>query len=634
MRACPKCGATYPDNVQFCPTDGSALGPEQTEQGRDPRLGTLIDRYRLVEKLGEGGMGVVYRAEHTLIGRPVALKLLHPDLARVPEAVDRFFREARAANEIASDHIVQVTDFGRAEDGANFLVMEFLEGTSLARLVKEQGRLSPAEAARIGLQLAEGLAAAHAKGVIHRDLKPGNIQLVERSGDPRFVKIMDFGIAKIAESGTQLTKTGAILGSPAYMSPEQASGKPIDHRTDVYALGVIIYEMLCGRPPFEGTSPTQILVAHVTQSPSPPRSVQADVPEPLEALVLQCLAKEAGARPQGMEAVASRLEAWLQGQPSGPIAIAPTVAAPVQATPSATLAPTLGDASVPPTLSADPVTRGTYQVAPQQPGRRGMVIAIIAAAVLLAGGAAVGAVLLLRDTPKVEFGAASGTGSSEQPVKLAAATPADAAPAPSPEPDAAPPAPDSAAATAQEPPETAEPPETPDAPETPATHRRPAATVKHARWKAPPEPTPQPTPKPAPPRRVLLDSVPQGADVYRGKQHLGRTPLQISVGEAMTLALAMRGYKARYVRVPADSGPLRVTLQQDLPEYKRTKSLSRVKDLYRAGQITKDQYRARSHELKGEIRYQVELIVRRYKRGEISRAERRELVKQLKDSYR
>ena len=142
MRACPKCGDSFADDVQFCPKDGSALGPQQASGQQDAKLGTLIDRYRLVAKLGEGGMGVVYRAEHTLIGRPVALKVLHPDLARNPQAVDRFFREARAANEIASEHIVEVTDFGRTDDDANFLVMEFLTGIGLSDLLKREGRVT------------------------------------------------------------------------------------------------------------------------------------------------------------------------------------------------------------------------------------------------------------------------------------------------------------------------------------------------------------------------------------------------------------------------------------------------------------------------------------------------------------
>jgi predicted Ser/Thr protein kinase len=328
VRSCPKCGSTYPDNVQFCPLDGSALAPQQPEPGADPRLGTLIDRYRVAEKLGEGGMGMVYRAEHTMIGRPVALKLLHPDLARNAEAVDRFFREARAANEVASDHIVQVTDFGRTNDGANFLVMEFLTGTSLQELLARERSLDPRRAATIAYQIASGLSSAHERNVIHRDLKPANVQLVERGADKEFVKLLDFGIAKMSEGGTQLTKTGMILGSPAYMSPEQASGTKVDHRTDIYALGVILYEMLVGTPPFTGESPTQILLAHVSSQPPPPRTRHPGVPESLEQLIMECLAKDPASRPANMGVVMERLAAYLEAAPAAQTVAGHAVSAP------------------------------------------------------------------------------------------------------------------------------------------------------------------------------------------------------------------------------------------------------------------------------------------------------------------
>jgi serine/threonine-protein kinase len=345
MRVCPKCSQHFPDGAQFCPSDGSALGPAQaTAIGTppaDPRLGTMVDRYRIVAPLGAGGMGAVYRAEHTLIGRPVALKLLHPDLARDPGVVDRFFREARAANEIQSEHIVQVTDFGTAPDGASYLVMELLTGQSLHELLEQQPghRLPPARAIAIAHQVTEALAAAHAKGIVHRDLKPGNITLVTRDGRPDFVKVLDFGIAKLTEQGaTQLTKTGTIMGSPAYMSPEQAMGKGVDHRTDIYALGVILFEMLVGSPPFVGETATAILLAHLSAPVPPPRSLCPDIPDALQAIILQCLAKNVAERPQTMQALGGMLAAALQG---GAVqGVMPTIAA---------AAPVYAPSAVPPT---------------------------------------------------------------------------------------------------------------------------------------------------------------------------------------------------------------------------------------------------------------------------------------------
>ena len=362
MRICPKCGKSYANDVQFCPTDGSALSAAQ-EVG-DPLIGTLMDSYRIEAKLGEGGMGMVYRAEHTLIGRSVALKLLHPELARNAEAVDRFFREARAANEVSSDHIVEVTDMGKNASGHNYLVMELLAGVNLQQLLLSEGVLEPLHAGRLALQIAEGLAAAHLKGVIHRDLKPANIQLVAKGQEPEFVKLLDFGIAKISEGDTQLTKTGVILGSPAYMSPEQASGSKIDHRTDIYALGVILYEMVTGRPPFVGQSPTQVLLAHVSQKPAPPRDSVPDVPPDLEALILRCLAKEPAQRPQDMGQLMAQLKAWMEGTAAQRSSTAP---APVSAALAATAygvglhttmppgpsSPSGGSAGTAPTLAAE-----------------------------------------------------------------------------------------------------------------------------------------------------------------------------------------------------------------------------------------------------------------------------------------
>ena len=304
MRKCPSCSKSYPDNTQFCPEDGAAL-PASSESD-DPRLGTTIDRSRQESNLGAGGMGVVYRAEHIHLRRPVALKLLHARLAEDQEVVERFFREARAASDLASEHIVGVTDFGTFEDGA-FLVMEYLPGKSLD-VVLNQGRMDARRAVHIAVQIASALGAAHEKGVIHRDLKPANVILVEQNGDPDFAKVLDFGIAKLIQGETkQLTKTGIVMGTPAYMAPEQASGEKVDARTDIYALGIMLYEMLGGAPPFTGENPTQVLVAHVTRPPEPLRTHNPEIPEGLEQVILSCLAKDPDQRPASMAALAEAL---------------------------------------------------------------------------------------------------------------------------------------------------------------------------------------------------------------------------------------------------------------------------------------------------------------------------------------
>ena len=313
MRRCPSCSKSYSDNTQFCPEDGAALGAPDKDNG-DPRIGTTIDRYRLQSNLGTGGMGVVYKAEHIHLRRPVALKMLHAHLAEDSEVVERFFREARAAGDLDSEHIVEVTDFGTFKDGA-FLVMEFLPGKSLDTVLRGKP-LDRQRVVHVATQVADALQAAHEKGVVHRDLKPANVILVEQDGDPDFVKVLDFGIAKLVQGETkQLTKTGIVMGTPAYMAPEQASGEKVDARTDVYALGIMLYEMLGGRPPFTGENPTQVLVAHVTRPPEPLRKHNPEVPEGLERVVLSCLAKDANQRPATMAALAEALAPWAGSDP-------------------------------------------------------------------------------------------------------------------------------------------------------------------------------------------------------------------------------------------------------------------------------------------------------------------------------
>jgi serine/threonine-protein kinase len=289
--------------------DKSAI--ETEEAPRDPMSSlvgeTLSGRYRIEEQLGAGGMGAVFRAEHTLMRKQLAIKVLHPEMTRHPEIVERFEREAMAAAHIDHPNVAAATDFGKLEDGSFFLVLEYVEGESL-RDALQDGPFDPRRVVHIGKQIVAALVRAHGLGIIHRDLKPENVMLVQREEVPDFVKVLDFGIAKVPvgeiskEAGKKhktLTKAGMVYGTPEYMAPEQALGQDVDARADLYALGVIVYEMLVGRRPFEADSPVALLGMQISQTP-PSFAVVAptlSIPIELETLVMELLEKEASQRP-------------------------------------------------------------------------------------------------------------------------------------------------------------------------------------------------------------------------------------------------------------------------------------------------------------------------------------------------
>ncbi|MBI5479550.1 MAG: protein kinase [Deltaproteobacteria bacterium] len=289
-------------------------------------IGTVLDgRYRILKKLGEGGMGEVYLAEHVNLGRKEALKILQPELASDREFVSRFRREARATNRVQHPSIISVYDFGQLPDGRFYLTTEFAEGERVDSVLRRVGAFPVPRALGILAQLADAVSHAHAAGVIHRDLKPENMILVEHRGRADVLKVLDFGIAKIvapdhAES-VQLTRKGQMFGTPVYMPPEQAAGVGVDGRSDIYAIGVIAFELLVGEPPFRGRL-MELLRAHATQTPDRPsaRRPEAAIPPALDAIVLRCLEKKQDQRYQ----TAAELLAALERIPGSPSRRTPT----------------------------------------------------------------------------------------------------------------------------------------------------------------------------------------------------------------------------------------------------------------------------------------------------------------------
>jgi eukaryotic-like serine/threonine-protein kinase len=282
-------------------------------------LGTVVDgRYRIDELIGEGGMGKVYLAEHIEIGKRVAVKVLHPSYSRMPELVERFRREARAASKIGHPNIVDVTDSGTTRDGSVYFVMEYLEGVELGSVIERDRAIDVSRALRIATQICRALSAAHSVGVIHRDLKPENVFLITRDNTSDFVKVLDFGIAKTAEAEAaqkqRLTSPGMAMGTPEYMAPEQAAGRPADARCDVYSLSAILYEMLTGEPPYSGDNFMEILTKKATLDPVPPHQLRPELPEPVSRLVLSAMARNPDSRPASMDAFEYELNKCLSGR--------------------------------------------------------------------------------------------------------------------------------------------------------------------------------------------------------------------------------------------------------------------------------------------------------------------------------
>lgn len=331
-RACPQCGTACQPSHQYCPTCGFPVG-NVSHSNEDKMIGrTLPGGYHILDLISVGGMGRVYRAEQSVLGRTVAVKVIHPHLLADENAALRFMTEARAASQLNHPNSVSVYDFGRTEDAQPYLVMEFLRGKDLATVAWEEGPLPFNRIVDVMRQVLAALAEAHELGIVHRDLKPENIILepLRRGGD--FVKVVDFGLAKLKgdAQGRSVTNPGIVCGTPDYMSPEQGRGDQLDGRSDLYGLGVVLFQLLTGRLPFDADSPTQIVMMHLTIPPPDPRQVapERNIPDPLVEVVQKAMAKDADRRYQDAvefsDALAAALRAF-EGVPSGPVsAVAPT----------------------------------------------------------------------------------------------------------------------------------------------------------------------------------------------------------------------------------------------------------------------------------------------------------------------
>ena len=345
-------------------------------------LGQTVGGYQITGKIAEGGMGIVYRAQHALIGKAAAIKVLLPALSANQDIVNRFFNEARAATAIRHPGIVEIFDFGYLASGVAYIVMEFLDGESLAQRLAHQGRLDDRAALSIVRGIASALAAAHAKGIVHRDLKPDNVFLVpdpDMPGGER-AKVLDFGIAKLADAANtgdprMRTRTGVVMVTPTYMSPEQCRGAgEVDHRADLYALGCILYEMITGRPPFVAEGLGEIIGAHLFFPPEPPSRLTPTVSASVEALTMQLLAKKPEDRVQSAQELVR-----LIGQSSVPMlpsGLVPTVVTAVASAPRLTSTPTtLGGAAAQATVAPAATRKG-----------KGTIIAALLALALVGGG--------------------------------------------------------------------------------------------------------------------------------------------------------------------------------------------------------------------------------------------------------
>ena len=404
MKVCPVCSTEYADDVRFCPNDGQTLrasGPAEDLVGQ-----VIADRYHVLKKLGEGGMGQVYLAEHVKMGRRSAIKVMNPSMVHDPDAVARFNREAANASRITHPNVCAIYDFGETPDGLIYLAMEFVEGEPLTDLLARERTLPLGRAAGIFLQVADALQAAHDLSIVHRDLKPDNIMLARARDGSDVVKVVDFGIAKAVggDDSQKVTKTGLVVGTPEFMSPEQLSGDPLDGRSDVYSLALVLFKMVTGKLPFEGTTVQDTMVKRLTDDPASLADTRPDLrfPPGLQACLDSALARRPVDRYQSAAKFADDVAAVL-GAPRGGRAL--PMSPP----------PTRPDAEA----QTERLRRPTPIAFPAMPAKRPSRLPIVAGVLVVLGAA--GAALALRggrkgesvaradSTPRVDLGRAPDT---------------------------------------------------------------------------------------------------------------------------------------------------------------------------------------------------------------------------------
>ncbi len=425
-KVCPLCGLRYDAAATFCQKDGAVL---TSAGGVDPFIGRLVlGQFRIDEPIGAGGMGTVYRAHQTTLGRDVAIKILHPELAANPDAVRRFHREARVATSLEHPNLVRVLLFGELpEDGSLYLVMEHVAGHSLVEVLDHEGALPLPRALHVVTQICDAIGVAHAQGIVHRDVKPENVMLTERLGDPDFVKVLDFGIARMLwDQQTAQTQSGVIFGTARYISPEGASGEATDARSDVYSIGVLAYQLLTGVTPFEAGSPVAMLMKHIHDAAPPLRSrgEGLGVPEVVADVVMRALAKspalrfdDASQMALALREAASRAAIVLSGRvatrdravvaAASPVQIAAPIA-PLQGAPRARREPT----PTPPVRREN--TEALVANIPGLPGRPRWTAMLLAFA--LGAAAVIGGVMAWR-----HFGDAAAEGSPSELERAEAA---------------------------------------------------------------------------------------------------------------------------------------------------------------------------------------------------------------------
>lgn len=424
-KLCMACHREFTGLVASCPHDGTVLVPLQQDQ----LIGTkLADRYLIMSVIGHGGMGVVYKARHELMDRIVAIKMLQSQLISDSMSVKRFQQEAKAASKLKHPNVITLYDFGVSPTGQPYLVMDYLEGISLSDVIKKDGQVGVDRCIKIFAQACSALDHAHRQGVIHRDLKPGNIMLVEDDDDKDCVKVVDFGVAKLLWAGDdenqRLTQTGEVCGSPVYMSPEQCQGQKLDHRSDIYSMGVVVYEALTGRLPLLGKTMVDTMSKHISEMPQPFSVVRPDlyIPERLEAVVFKALAKDPGQRQQSMADMEQEL---LMAVPK----------------PGRTTTTLRGVTSLPPgtTVELPKPAVPAAPVAPAAPVRSNAPTAIILA-VLVAAAIGGGLAFMFLNKPKQQPAPSTEIRSKEPPV----AAPSTVTPQAPPKPSSAPATPEAA----------------------------------------------------------------------------------------------------------------------------------------------------------------------------------------------